>query len=96
MIASARALFLAALLALGGPAARAASGPAVEAENGMVVSSQRLASQVGADLLKARGNAVAPALAACRRIPGSPWGCPEPWPGWSWRGRNTAGSRAPP
>ncbi|MGT2478500.1 hypothetical protein ACU4GR_05545 [Methylobacterium oryzae CBMB20] len=47
MIAPARALLLAALLALGGPTAQAASGPAVEAENGMVVSSQRLASQVG-------------------------------------------------
>ena len=63
MIAPARALLLAVLLALAGPAARAASGPAVEAENGMVVSSQRLASQVGADILRAGGNAVAAAVA---------------------------------
>jgi gamma-glutamyltranspeptidase/glutathione hydrolase len=64
MIEPARALLLlSALLALGGPAARAASGPAVEAESGMVVSSQRLASQVGATILKEGGNAVDSAVA---------------------------------
>ena len=41
----------------------AASLPAVEAANGMVVSSQRLASQVGVDILKKGGNAVDAAVA---------------------------------
>ncbi|RYC23828.1 gamma-glutamyltransferase [Yersinia pseudotuberculosis] len=41
----------------------AASTPAVETKNGMVVTSQYLASQVGADILKMGGNAVDAAVA---------------------------------
>ncbi|WP_338523811.1 gamma-glutamyltransferase [Pseudomonas batumici] len=43
--------------------AQAASEPAVEARHGMVVSSQRLASQVGVDILKMGGNAIDAAVA---------------------------------
>ena len=43
--------------------AQAASAPAVEAASGMVVSSQRLASEVGATILKQGGNAVDAAVA---------------------------------
>lgn len=63
MIARLRiALAVAGMLALPG-SARAASAPAVAGESGMVVSSQALASRVGADILAAGGNAVDAAVA---------------------------------
>src|SRR5579872_6436739 len=55
-----RALTLAALLPV---AAHAASRPAVEAPHGMVVSSQRLASEIGAEVLREGGNAIDAAVA---------------------------------
>jgi gamma-glutamyltranspeptidase/glutathione hydrolase len=42
---------------------QAASRPAVEARNGMVVTSQKLASEVGVDILKMGGNAIDAAVA---------------------------------
>jgi gamma-glutamyltranspeptidase/glutathione hydrolase len=55
---------LALLLALAiAPAAQAAAPAPVEAANGMVVSSQRLASEAGVDMLRRGGNAIDAAVA---------------------------------
>ena len=54
---------LALLLAAAPWAARAASAPAVEAAGGMVVTSQRLASEAGAGILRQGGNAIDAAVA---------------------------------
>ena len=50
-------------IALGTAPAKAASAPAIPAANGMVVTAQRLASEVGVDVLKQGGNAVDAAVA---------------------------------
>ncbi|MGK9165259.1 gamma-glutamyltransferase [Inquilinus limosus] len=63
MIRHAWAWLAVAACALGAAAAQAASPPAVEAPDGMVVSSQHLASEAGAEILRAGGNAVDAAVA---------------------------------
>src|SRR5262249_60473965 len=61
---SLRAVAVSAIFALAFAAScEAASLPAVEASQGMVVTAQRLASQVGVDILKQGGNAVDAAVA---------------------------------
>ena len=51
------------LLVLATAGAQAASAPAIEGQRGMVVTSQRLASEVGADILRRGGNAIDAAVA---------------------------------
>ena len=51
------ALGLALLLFAGADPAQAASAPATEGQHGMVVTSQRLASEAGVEILRQGGNA---------------------------------------
>jgi len=60
--------WMALLLVVAAGRAEAASPLAVEAQHGMVVSSQRLASEIGAEILKEGGNAIDAAI-ACALAP---------------------------